>query len=130
MTSPADDVVKTARLRNGQVLAVIVALSLLLWVQVLRVAGMEVWLQAQALGRAQRRVLQPALLVLCALIQHNVFVFLPVASLGVRGALRGLRAGALGEAGILAAARLRRGVWLAVRLEGTLRAAHEAFTSG
>lgn len=50
MTLPADDVVKTARLWNGQVLAVIVALGLLLWVQVLRVAGVEVGLQAQALG--------------------------------------------------------------------------------
>lgn len=108
----------------------IAALSLLLWVQVLRVAGMEVGLQTQALGRTQCRVLQPAFLVLCALIQHNEFVLLPIASLGVWSALRGLHAGALGEAGILAAARLRRGVWLAVRLEGTLRAAHEAFTSG
>lgn len=114
MALPADDVVQTARLRNGQVLAVIVALSLLLWVQVLRVAGVEVGLQAQALGRPQCWVLQPALVVLCALIQHNEFVLLPIASLGVWSALRGLSAGALGEAGILAAARLRRGVWLAV----------------
>lgn len=130
MTLPADDVVKTARLWNGQVLAVIVALGLLLWVQVLRVAGVEVGLQAQALGWTECRFLQPALVVLGALIQHDELVFLPVASLGVWSAWRGLHAGALGEAGIFAAAGLCRGVWLAVRLEGTLRAAHEAFTSG
>lgn len=90
---------------------------------------MEVGLQAVALRRTKRGVLNPHLLLLRALIHHNVLVLLPVARFGVGRALRGRRARTLGQAGVLAAAGLGRGIGLAVRLEGTLRAAHEALAS-
>lgn len=129
--SPVDDVIQTASLRHGEVLALIAALDAGLRVHALRIAGVEVGLQAVALGRTKRGVLNPHLLLLCALIQHNVLVLLPVARLGVgRAPLLGRRTSrALGEARVLAAAGLCRGIGLAVRLEGTLRAAHEALAS-
>lgn len=124
---PVDDVVETTGLRSGQVLA---ALARGLWVEVLRVTGVEVRLQAEPLRGAKPRVPQPRLLVLRALVQHDELVLLPVAGLGVLRALRSLHAAAgLGEAGVLAAAGLGRGVGLAVGLERTLRAAHEALAS-
>lgn len=80
---------------------------------------MEVRLQAEALRGTKPEVPQTRLLFLFrrALIQHDELVLLPVSGLGVLRALRSLHAPAgcrLGEAGVLAAARLRRGVGLAV----------------
>ena len=127
--SPVDDGIQAAGLGRGEVLAVVVALDGGLRLEVLRVAGLEVGLQAVALRRTERGVLNPHLLLLRALIQHNELVLLPVASFGVGRALRGRRSRALRQARVLAAAGLRRGIGLAVRLEGALRAAHEALAS-
>lgn len=111
---PVDDIVEPAGLGCGQVLAVIVALARGLWVEVLRVAGVEVGLQAEALRGAEPGIPQPHLVLLRALIQHDELVLLPVASFGVRRALRYLHSCGLREAGVLAAAGLRWGVGLAV----------------
>lgn len=128
-SSPVDDIIQTASLGHREVLAVIVALDGGLRVEALRVAGVEVGLQAVALRRAKRGVLNPHLLLFRALVQHNELVLLPVASFGVGRSLRGWRSRSLRQAGVLAAAGLRRGIGLAVRLEGTLRAAHETLAS-
>lgn len=129
-SSPVDDVIQTASLGHGDVLAVIVALDGALQIQVLRVAQVEVGLQAVALRRTKRGVLNGHLLLLHTLIQHNELVLLPVARFGVGRSLRGRRRSqTLRQARVLAAAGLGRGVGLAVRLEGALRAAHEALAS-
>lgn len=124
-TSPVDDVIQTASLGHREVLAVIVALDGGLGVEVFRVAGVEVGLQAMALRWTKRGVLNPHLLLFRALVQHNELVLLPVASFGIRRSLWGWRSRTLRQTCVLAAAGLCRGIGLAVWLEGTLRAAHE-----
>ena len=127
--SPVDDVVKTTSLGHGRILAVIVALADGLWVEVLRVTGVEVGLQTEVLRGPKPRVPQPGLLFLSTLIHNNELVLLPVPSFGVLRALRGLHSGGLGESGVLATAGLGWRVGLAVGFEGALRAAHEALAS-
>lgn len=92
----------------------IVALARGLRVEVLRVAGVEVGLQAEAGRRTNPGIPQPHLFFLGALIQYDELVLLPVASFGVLRALRGLHSGSLREAGVLATAGLCWGVGLAV----------------
>lgn len=103
-TSPVNDVVETASLGYRQVLVVIVVLARGVWVEVLRIPGVEVGLQTKPLRGTKPGVLQPNLIFLSILIQHNELVLLPVASFGVWCSLGGLHSRALGQARILTAA--------------------------
>lgn len=105
------------------------ALACVLWVQVVRVAGVEVCLQPMALRWTQPRISKSHLLLLGTLIEHNELVLLPVACFGVLWALLGLCCGTLREASVFATAGLRRRVGLTVWLERALWAAYEAFTA-
>lgn len=122
--SPVDDVIESASLWDGGVLPTGAELSWGLEVKVLRLHG---WLAGRwgCVG-SRRKAAQLGLLrplwfgILVEAIEHNKFVFLPVAGFGVSGALGWRGARGLKDAGVLAATGLRGRVGLTIRFLGAL----------